>query len=97
MGPVLGWKVVKSKECFLVLLKTFTGFWEFDLVTGKELFVGRQSRFTGGGQVHFVDQLLGFCLNALGHFIEDIRRLMRPAALLRDRAVFLLQSDPESQ
>ena len=44
-----------------------------------------------------MDQLLGLVLNALGHFIKDIRRLMHPATLLCDCSVFFLQSDPEAK
>jgi hypothetical protein len=36
-------------------------------------------------------------LNALGHFIKDIGRLMHPAPLLGDWALFFLQSDPEAK
>jgi hypothetical protein len=44
-----------------------------------------------------MDQLLGLVLNALGHFIKDIGRLMHSATLLGDSAIFLLQSDPEAE
>jgi hypothetical protein len=66
------------------------------LVTGDELIVGCQSGFAGRRQVHFMDQLLRFALNAFGHFIQDIGRLVNPATLLGDWAVFFLQSDPEA-
>jgi len=35
-----------------------------------------------------MDQLLGLALNAFGHFIEDVGRLMHPASLLRYWAIF---------
>jgi len=44
-----------------------------------------------------MDQLLSLALNALGHFIEDIGRLMHPATLLCDWAVFFLQGDPKAK
>jgi hypothetical protein len=47
MRPVLGREIVESKQRFLILLKTFAGFGEFDLITGNELFVGCQSGFAG--------------------------------------------------
>src|SRR5262245_14855118 len=97
MGPMLGRKVIEGKEDFLILLQTFAGLWELGLVTGDELIVGCQSRFAGRRQVHFMDQLLGLALNALGHFIEDIGRLMHPATLLCDWAVFFLQGDPKAK
>jgi hypothetical protein len=31
-----------------------------------------------------MDQLLGLALNTLGHFIQDVGRLMHPATLLVD-------------
>src|SRR6266436_2563704 len=93
MRPMLGWKVIEGKEDFFIFLQTFAGLWKFDLVTGDELIVSRQSRFTGRRQVHFMNQLLGLALNALGHFIEDIGRLMHPATLLCEWAVFFLQGD----
>jgi hypothetical protein len=64
--------------------EAFAGFWEFDLVTGNELIIGSQSGFVGRRQVHFMDQLLRFALNAFGHFIQDIGRLVNPATLLGD-------------
>ena len=42
-----------------------------------------------------MDQLLGFALNAFGHFIQNIGGLMDPATLLGDWTVFFLQSDPD--
>ena len=97
MRPVLGWEVVKGKQRFFIFCQAFAGFWEFDLVTGDELIVGCQSGFAGRRQVHFMDQLLRFALNTLRHFIQDIGGLMDPASLLRDWAVFFLQSDPEAK
>jgi hypothetical protein len=44
-----------------------------------------------------MDQLLGFALNTLRHFIQDIRGLMDPATLLWHGAIFFLQSGPEAQ
>jgi hypothetical protein len=44
-----------------------------------------------------MDQLLGLALNAPGHFIQDVIRLMYPAALLGDLAIFFLQGDPEAK
>jgi hypothetical protein len=81
---MLGRKVVKGKQDFFIFLEAFARFWEFALLTGNELIVGCQSRLASWCQVHFMDQLLGFCLNALGHFIKDIGRLMHPATLLGD-------------
>src|ERR1700724_1226616 len=97
MGPMLGRKVVKGKQDFFIFLQASAGFWEFGLVTGDELIIGCQSRFAGGRQVHFMDQLLRLALHALRHFIQDIGGLMDPASLLRDWAVFFLQSDPEAK
>src|SRR4029077_10671714 len=97
MRPMLGWKVIEGKQDFFIFLQTFAGLWKFDLVTGDELFVGCQSCFAGRSQVHFMDQLLRLALHALRHFIQDIGGLMDPASLLRDWAVFFLQSDPEAK
>jgi hypothetical protein len=44
-----------------------------------------------------MDQLLGLALNTFGHFIEDIGGLMHPATLLRYRAIFFLQGDPNAK
>jgi hypothetical protein len=93
---MLGWEVVKGKQHFFILFQALAGFWEFDLVTGDELVVGCQSCFASRRQVHFMDQLLGFTLNALRHFIQDISGLMDPATLLNDWTVFFLQSNPEA-
>ena len=97
MRPVLGWEVVKGKQRFFIFCQAFAGFWEFDLVTGEELIVGRQSGFASRRQVHFMDQLLRFALNAFWHFIQDVGCLMDPATLLGDRTIFFLQSDPEAE
>jgi hypothetical protein len=94
---MLGRKVVKGKQDFFIFLQAFARFWEFALITGNELIVGCQSRLASWCQVHFMDQLLGLVLNALGHFIKDIGRLMHPATLLCDCSVFFLQSDPEAK
>ena len=94
---MLSRKVVKGKQDRFIFLQAFAGFWEFGLVTGEELIVGRQSCFASRRQVHFMNQLLGLALNALEHFIKDIGRLMHPATLLGDWALFFLQSDPEAK
>ena len=94
---MLGREIVKGKEHFFIFFQALAGFCGFDLVTGDELIVGCQSCFAGRRQVHFMDQLLRFALNALGHFIQDVRCLVHPATLLNDWAVFFLQSDPEAQ
>ncbi len=90
-------KIVKGKENFFVFVQAFAGFWEFGLVTGDELIVGRQSCFASRCQVHFMDQLLGLTLNAFRHFIQDVGRLVHPATLLGNQTVFFLQSDPEAE
>src|SRR6266478_7303093 len=97
MRPMLGWKVIEGKQDFFIFLQTFAGLWKFDLVTGDELIVSRQSRFAGRRQVHFMDQLLSFALNTFRHLIQNIDRLMNPAPLLGDWAIFFLQCDPESK
>src|ERR1700722_5165632 len=97
MWPVLGWEVVKAKQRFFIFCQAFAGFREFDLVTGDELIVGCQSGFASRRQIHFMDQLLRFALNAFGHFIQNIGGLMDPATLLGDWAVFFLQSAPETE
>src|SRR6516164_2907504 len=97
MRPMLSWEVVKGKQDFFILLQAFAGFWEFGLVTGDELIVSCQSCFAGRRQVHFMDQLLSFALDALGHFIQDVSGLMHPATLLGDWAIFFLQSEPEAE
>src|SRR5260370_2519050 len=71
MRPMLGREVVEGKQHFFIFLQAFAGFWEFALVTGDELVVGCQSCFAGRRQVHFMDQLLSFALNALGHRSEE--------------------------
>jgi hypothetical protein len=43
MQPMLGREVVKGKQRFFIVFQAFAGFWEFDVVTGDELFIGRQS------------------------------------------------------
>ena len=90
-------EVVQGKQDFFIFLQAFAGFREFSLVTGDELFVGSKSCFAGRRQVHFMDQLLCFALNAFRHLIQNIGGLMHPATLLGDWAVFFLQSDPEAQ
>ena len=94
---MLGWKVIEGKEDFFIFLQAFAGLWKFDLVTGDELIISCYSRFAGRRQVHFMDQLLGPALNAFGHFVENIGRLMHPAPLLRYWTIFLLQGDPEAK
>ena len=94
---MLGREVVKSKQDFFIFLQALAGFWELDLVTGEKLLKGCQSGFASRRQVHFMNQLLGLALNALEHFIKDIGRLMHPATLLGDWALFFLQSDPEAK
>ena len=66
MRPMLGREIVKGKQHLFIFGQAFAGFWKFDLVTGEELIVGRQSGFASRRQVHFMDQLLRFALNTLG-------------------------------
>jgi hypothetical protein len=71
----MGLVVRKCGQCwehFFIFLQALAGFWEFDLVTGDELAVGCQSGFASRSQVHFMDQLLRFALNAFRPFIQDI-------------------------
>ena len=93
---MLGREIVKGKQHFFIFVQAFAGFWEFYLVTGNKLIIGSQSGFAGRRQVHFMDQLLRFALNAFGHFIQDIGRLVNPATLLGDWAVFFLEGNPEA-
>ena len=97
MRPMFGRKVIKGKQDLFIFLQAFAGFWKFDVVTGNELIVSRQSRFTGRCQIHFMDQLLGLALNTFGHFIEDVYRLVHLAPLLCHRTIFFLHGDPESK
>src|ERR1700722_13494866 len=97
MRPMLGREIVKGKQYFFIFVQAFAGFGEFASVTGDELIVGRQSGFASRRQVHFMDQLLCFALNAFWHFIQNIGGLMDPATLLGDWAVFFLQSAPETE
>src|ERR1700676_2251348 len=97
MGPMLGREIVKSKQDLFIFLQALAGFWELDSVTGEKLIKGCQSGFASRRQVHFMDQLLRFGLNTLGHFIQDVEGLMHPAALLWHWAIFFLQSDPEAK
>jgi hypothetical protein len=62
---MLGREIVKGKQHLFIFGQAFAGFWKFDLVTGEELIVGRQSGFASRRQVHFMDQLLRFALNTL--------------------------------
>jgi hypothetical protein len=94
---MLGREVVKGEQDFFIFLQAFAGFWELDLETGEELIKGCQSCFASRSQVHFMDQLLRFALNTLGHFIQDVGCLMDLATLLGDWAIFFLQSDPKAQ
>src|SRR6516164_8864878 len=54
MRPMLGWEVIEGKQDFFIFLQAFAGLRKFDLVTGDELIVGCQSRFTGRRQIHFI-------------------------------------------
>ena len=71
MRPMLGWEVIKGKEHFFIFRQAFAGFWEFDLVTGEELIVGRQSGFASRRQIHFMDQLFSFALNTLSKNLSE--------------------------
>jgi hypothetical protein len=51
-------KVVKGKQDRFIFLQAFAGFWEFGLVTGEDLIVGRQSCFASRRQVHFMDLIV---------------------------------------
>jgi hypothetical protein len=78
------------------LCKHSQAFLGFGLVTGNKLIVGCQSGFAGRRQVHFMDQLPRFALNAFRHFIQNIGGLMDPTTLLGDWTVSFMQSNPEA-
>jgi hypothetical protein len=94
---MLSRKVVKGEQPFFVFFQAVGCFWVLGLVTGDELIIGCQSGFSGRRQIHFVDQLFGAPLNALGHFIQDVGRFMYPATLLWYRAIFFLEREPKAQ
>jgi hypothetical protein len=43
---MLGREIVKGKQHLFIFGQAFAGFWKFDLVTGEELIVGRQTYIT---------------------------------------------------
>jgi len=76
-------EVVKAEEHVLILFQAVASVWKFELVTVDELLIGYQSPLAGRCQVHLMDQLLGFGLNTLGHFIQNVGGFMYPAAASR--------------
>jgi hypothetical protein len=82
MRPVLSREAVKGEQELLIFFQAFAGFGELGSLTENELVVTCQSRFANRRQVHFMDQLLGLAPNALGHFSQDVDRLMNPTAFL---------------
>src|SRR5271157_6554487 len=79
MRPMLGREIVKGKQHLFIFLQAFAGFWEFDLVTGEELLVGRQSGFASRRQVHFMDQLLSLCPERFWAFYPGCWRSYGPS------------------
>ena len=62
---MLGREIVEGKEHLFIFVQAFAGFGEFALVAGDELIVGRQRGLASRRQVHFMNELLRFALNAL--------------------------------
>src|SRR6056297_251576 len=97
MAPVLGREVVERQQHFSVLLQALTSLRVLGFVLLHEfieclLCVGLRRRLPD-----FVEVALGFRLNTPGHVVENVRRLVNPAALLACLGEYLAKRRPESQ
>jgi len=97
MYPVLSRKVIEGKENIFILRQALTGTGELLPVEGDKGVHGDDGLLPGICPVDVVDPLLRLRLCPLRHLVEDVRRLVDPAALLSCVGVYFSKSRPEAK
>ena len=97
MYPVLSREVVEGKENIFILCQAIAGTGELLPVEGDKGIHGDDRLLPGIRPVDVVDPLLRLRLRPLRHLVEDVRRLMNPAALFSRIGVYLPQCGPEAK
>ena len=97
VSPVFGREIIEGKEGILAIQKALAGLGIFGPVCVQEGLQGRDRLVLGLGHVHVVNGALGSSLDALGHLVEDVGRLVNPATLSPRGRPLLLHGGPESQ
>src|SRR3977135_3561468 len=97
MVPVISGKVEKRQQCFAILDQAFDG-----LVVFRRVFLGEwRNRRLRGRQVRrqpdFVQVLVRIGLNGFWKLVENVQRLVQPAALVTRRREGLVESFPEAE
>ena len=95
--PVLGREVIEGQQLLAILPQTFARFLILGVVFFQEVIeccLGVRFRFR---LPDFVDVTFGFRLNALGHSVQHVGRLVDPTTLLLRFREYLSQSRPEAE
>src|ERR1019366_4332059 len=97
MVPVIGGKVEERQQCFAILDQAFDG-----LVVFRRVFLG-ECRYRGfrcrpiRRQPDFAQVFVCIGLNGLWKLVENVQRLVQPAALVTRRREGLVESFPEAE
>ncbi len=97
VAPVLGGERVERGESVPVAIELGGRLGVLGVKLRAEALPGRHGVGFGRRLGHLVQQLLGSWLQALGHRIKDIRRLVHPAALLACTGEDVPEGGPRAQ
>ncbi len=94
---MFGRKVVEGQQLFPIFPQAFARFLIFGIVFLQEVIEGCLGVCFRFRLPDFVDVTFGFRLNALGHFVQHVGRLVDPTTLLLRFREYLSQSRPEAE
>jgi hypothetical protein len=95
--PVLGWKVVKSRQCLPVFHQRLYRFRILRFVVDDEAVKRTMRVFPASRHPDVLKCGFGLGLLTLGQLVQHVGRLVNPAALPSGMAKYLRQRFPETQ
>src|SRR5271167_3967213 len=97
MFPMLGGKVVEGEQRLAVLAEALDSLLVLDAIAFDEAIECSLGVLPGLRHPDVLQCTLGLCLQALGQLVQDIRRLVHPAALRTRLWPYLIDRLPEAQ
>ena len=95
MHPVRGWKIVEREEDVLVFFQALAGLRVFVPIQTQKLIIEGQGILFCRRLIHLMDQRFGLGLQFLGQLIQNVGRLVYPAALMPRSRIDLFERLPE--
>ena len=97
MYPALGREVMESQQNITIFRQALNRFGVPGFERHPKQIKGLSGLLSRLGHLYVLQHGFGLGLNGLGHFVEYIGCLVRPAALVLDPRVDLSQSRPKAQ